>query len=123
LHLTPAEDAWIDAITATAVEVNYLSGVSGNIQTQLSNRYTKAEADAKITALVGSAPATLDTLNELATALGNDANFSTTVTTALGVRSVINPPVAKDGDFKVVGSVVSVYAGGAWRQVFPAVYS
>jgi|APGre2960657373_1045057.scaffolds.fasta_scaffold03323_2 hypothetical protein len=40
----------------------------------------------QITNLVASAPATLDTLNELANALGADANFSTTVTTALGNR-------------------------------------
>lgn len=33
--------------------------------------------------LVNSAPATLDTLNELAAALGNDANFATTITNAL----------------------------------------
>jgi len=36
--------------------------------------------------LVNSSPATLDTLNELATALGNDVNFSTNVATALGNR-------------------------------------
>ena len=36
-----------------------------------------------ITALVDSAPGTLDTLNELAAALGDDANFSVTVTNAL----------------------------------------
>jgi hypothetical protein len=33
--------------------------------------------------LIASAPSVLDTLNELAAALGNDANFATTVTTAL----------------------------------------
>jgi len=33
--------------------------------------------------LIASAPNVLDTLNELALALGNDANFSTTITTAL----------------------------------------
>jgi len=36
--------------------------------------------------LVDSAPATLDTLNELAAALGDDANFSTTVTTSIGTK-------------------------------------
>jgi hypothetical protein len=35
--------------------------------------------------LVNSAPITLDTLNELAAALGDDANFSTTITTMIGV--------------------------------------
>ncbi len=37
-----------------------------------------------ISALVASAPTTLDTLNELAAALGNDPNFATTVTSSLG---------------------------------------
>jgi len=52
--------------------------------------YSEAEADAAITAAVNSlidaAPGTLDTLNELAAALGNDPNFATTVSTALGNR-------------------------------------
>jgi len=42
---------------------------------------TQAKAD-----LIASSPAALDTLNELAAALGNDANFSTTMATALGNR-------------------------------------
>jgi hypothetical protein len=40
-----------------------------------------------ITALVDSAPGTLDTLNELAAALGDDANFAVTVTNALNSLS------------------------------------
>lgn len=40
--------------------------------------------DAKVANLVNAAPSTLDTLNELANALGNDASFSTTVTTGIG---------------------------------------
>ncbi len=40
--------------------------------------------DGKVAALVDSAPETLDTLKELAAALGDDPNFATTVTTALG---------------------------------------
>lgn len=38
--------------------------------------------------LVASAPSALDTLNELATALGNDANFATTISTSLGEKLV-----------------------------------
>ena len=37
-----------------------------------------------ITDIIASAPAALDTLNELAAALGDDANFAATITTALG---------------------------------------
>lgn len=33
------------------------------------------------------------------------------------------PQVAQDGDMLIIGSVISVYAAGAWRQIFPAVYS
>lgn len=44
-------------------------------------------ADARITAWVGAAPGSLDTLTELAAALGGDANFAATVTTALGLRT------------------------------------
>lgn len=41
----------------------------------------------------------------------------------LGNISVINPATAKDGDIKVVGAVIYIYASAAWQQVFPAVYS
>jgi hypothetical protein len=37
-------------------------------------------------AVVDSAPSTLDTLNELAAALGDDANFSTTVTNSIATK-------------------------------------
>jgi hypothetical protein len=40
--------------------------------------------DTRVAALVDSAPGTLDTLNELAAALGDDPNFATTVATQIG---------------------------------------
>jgi hypothetical protein len=43
--------------------------------------------DAAIADLKDGAGSALDTLNELATALGNDANFSATVTTQLGLKA------------------------------------
>jgi len=49
--------------------------------------YTKNEVNNKIADLVNSAPATLDTLNELANALGNDANFSATITELIGQKA------------------------------------
>lgn len=62
---------------------------AGSARTTLSV-YSTAEADAAITAavnaLVDAAPGTLDTLNELAAALGDDPNFATTINTALGNR-------------------------------------
>lgn len=56
-------------------------------ETEADGKYaTPALVDSKVAALVNSAPATLDTLKELADALGNDANFSTTITTKLGEK-------------------------------------
>jgi hypothetical protein len=46
----------------------------------------KQYVDTSISNLVDSAPATLNTLNELAAALGDDANFSTTVTNSIAAK-------------------------------------
>ena len=35
----------------------------------------------------------------------------------------VNPSTPKDGDVQVAAGVVKIYATGAWRQVFPAVYA
>lgn len=47
---------------------------------------TESYVSTAISNLVDSAPSTLDTLNELAAALNDDANFASTVTTALGTK-------------------------------------
>lgn len=51
-----------------------------------------AFVQAAIAALVASSPAALDTLNELAAALGNDANFAATVTNALALKAPLASP-------------------------------
>ena len=48
---------------------------------------TQAWVRARIADLVDSSPAALDTLNELAAALGDDANFAATVNAALALRA------------------------------------
>jgi len=53
---------------------------------------TTAFVRGEVTALVNSATATLDTLGEIATALGNDANLSTTLTTAIGLKAPLASP-------------------------------
>lgn len=52
---------------------------------------TTAFVKAAIAALVNSSPAALDTLKELADALGNDANFAATMTNALAGKQPIDP--------------------------------
>lgn len=53
---------------------------------------TTAFVGTAVANLVASAPAALDTLNELATALGNDASFSTTVTNSIATKANIASP-------------------------------
>ena len=42
LHLTTAQNTFLDAVTVTSTEVNYLSGVTSAIQTQINNKFDKA---------------------------------------------------------------------------------
>lgn len=60
--------------------------------TNTTQAASTAFATAAIAALVASSPATLDTLNELATALGNDPNFATTITNLLATKAPLASP-------------------------------
>lgn len=62
---------------------------------------TKAELAAELDALVSAAPGTLDTLNEIAAALGDDPNFATTVTASLAGKANI-------GHTHVIGDVTGL---------------
>ena len=46
----------------------------------------------EVAALVASAPAALNTLNELASAIGSDANFSTTITNSIATKAPLADP-------------------------------
>lgn len=74
-----ALDATASAYDAAGAAASALSSANGYTDTAVSN-------------LVASAPGTLDTLNELAAALGDDANFASTVSTSIGTK------VSKSGD-------------------------
>ena len=54
--------------------------------------YYTAYADTAISNLVDSSPASLNTLNELAAALGDDVNFSTTVTDSIALKAPLASP-------------------------------
>jgi hypothetical protein len=51
-----------------------------------NNYATQSYVGTQVANLVAAAPATLDTLNELAAALGNDPSFATTVSTSIGTK-------------------------------------
>ncbi|HFI8261345.1 tail fiber protein [Escherichia coli] len=63
------------------------TAAQGTNNTQIA---TTAYVRAAISALVGSSPEVLDTLNELAAALGNDPNFATTMTNALAGKQPLD---------------------------------
>ena len=78
-------------ITGTYDDANVTSVLSGNVTIgnlsvtgAVLGYATTGYVDSELANLVNSAPAALDTLNELAAALGNDANFSSTVTSSIG---------------------------------------
>lgn len=54
--------------------------------TALNGYATQQYVNTQVSNLVGAAPSTLDTLNELAAAIGNDVNFATTVTNSIASR-------------------------------------
>lgn len=53
---------------------------------------TKGYVDDKVSNLIDSSPETLDTLNELAASLADDANFAATMTNALALKASIDNP-------------------------------
>ena len=83
----------IPSLTGYATE-DYVDQAIGNInpEVDLTGYATESFVGTAISNLIDTAPATLNTLNELAAALNDDASFSTTVTTALGTKALIDSP-------------------------------
>jgi uncharacterized membrane protein YdcZ (DUF606 family) len=93
--------------TVSETELGYLDGVTSAVQTQIdavpglistAKGEAIADATAQVAAVLDSAPAALDTLNELAAALGDDANFASTVTTALDGKVASYTPISQKTD-------------------------
>jgi hypothetical protein len=87
---------------------------SRSVETDLSEYATESYVDAAVAGIVDSAPGTLNTLNELAAALGDDANFATTVTNSIAAKpdsladlDDVNAPSPSGGD-------VLEWDGTAW---------
>ena len=77
---------------------------------------TSAQVSAKIStavaALVDSSPATLDTLNELAAALGDDPNFATTTATSIGTKVTKNADITAGTATKVTYDAKGLVTSG-----------
>ena len=76
-------DSTTAAMSFVIDEDTMLSDSATKVPTQQS---VKAYVDTEVAGVVDSAPSALNTLNELAAALGDDANFSTTVTNSIGTK-------------------------------------
>lgn len=86
-----------------ALQINNIAG----LETALNGKATPADITAAINALVAAAPGTLDTLNELAAALGNDPNFATTITAALAGKQPL------DSDLTAIAALTTTAFGRA----------
>ncbi|MER8394083.1 hypothetical protein NKH10_19525 [Mesorhizobium sp. M1340] len=80
------DDARLSFQVASFMRSVLIANSAGAARTTL-DVFSKTEVNAAIAALVASAPGTLDTLNELAAALGDDPNFATTIMAALGGKA------------------------------------
>lgn len=78
------------------------------------NAAVDARAQAKIDALVGAAPGTLDTLDELAQALGDDPNAITTLTSAIAGKQAAHANLTGVSSVGTVDEMVVFRHGGAW---------
>jgi len=69
--------------------------------------------------VIASAPGALDTLNELATALGNDANFSTTITNSIAAKAPLASPTFT-GTVTVAASGIAFTDGTQTKEGVPS---
>lgn len=71
--------------------------------------YTKGEVNTAVNNLVDSAPEALDTLKELANALGNDANFINTMNAALSAKADNNKLSMPSNSYIELGTDITSY--------------
>lgn len=138
MPLNSVSDGSVTAAKLATGAIEAKLGYTPVSPTQLSN---------EVATLVDSAPTTLNTLNELAAALGDDANYAATVTTALGTKATpadITPtnvsdknnsstgyfdlpagtieqrpisPTSGNTRFNTTANAVEVYTGTTWSMI------
>ena len=113
-HVTDANGT-VATRTLTLANLGYSGASNANYitnNTQISNGagyQNSSQVAAAVAGVVDSAPGTLNTLNELAAALGDDANFATTVTNALATKQAAgtyNTIIGTDSDINTSGATI-----------------
>jgi hypothetical protein len=126
------DNGWLNTGTGNGFDSDLLDGQHGSyylawanfsgIPTSISgygitDAYTKTETGTQISnaisSLVNSAPSTLDTLNELATALGNDPNFATTITASIGAKVTANSAITAGTATKITYDAKGLVTAGS----------
>jgi hypothetical protein len=81
--------AGVSAVTYTSATktLNIATLDGGSFDAALTNLATETYVNDAVAAIVDSSPSALNTLNELAAALGDDPSFATTVSTQLGLKA------------------------------------
>lgn len=79
------------AVSAHEGDTTNIHGIADTAELA-TKAYADNAASAAAAAIVDAAPGTLDTLNELAAAINDDASFAATVTTALGTKAPLASP-------------------------------
>jgi hypothetical protein len=95
-----ATTADVAAVTAASLGLGNVDNTSDadkpvSTATVTAIATAKSEAIAEVTAVIDGAPNALNTLNELAAALGDDANFASTVTTSLAAKVDSYTPITQ----------------------------
>ena len=85
---------WYTAFDSNITAIRSVIGWNGNLAIwgDWEPQATKRQLDAAIAALIDSSPDELNTLGELAAAIGNDPNFATTMAAALGLKAPLDSP-------------------------------
>lgn len=83
-YVALTSSAVISALSYTPIKASDLSGYATKSENTANLTEAKSYTDTKIADLINGSPAALNTLDELAAALGDDPNFATTVSTKIG---------------------------------------
>lgn len=92
INVTLAAKAPLDSPLLTGVPKVPTAAPGTDTLQAASTAFVKIAIEAAIEALIASAPGALDTLNELAAALGDDPDFATTVTNLLATKAPLVSP-------------------------------
>jgi hypothetical protein len=85
---------------------------TASFATNTTQLATTAFVQTALSGLVASAPTTLDTLNELAAALGDDPNFATTVSNSIGTKVTANTAITAGTATKITFDTKGLVTGG-----------